>query len=125
MSQDWQAGAGVARALGGEWLFERLPPWVADTLTTEQKEAIHEALRGAEWASHPVNIRFTVPFIGRYYYVTVVGGEGRRSAERRAHDHNKYPLRTVANVFFFLGVGAAFYAAALVGLALYGVVVEF
>ena len=55
----------------------------------------------------------------------MVGGQEKRTAERRAHDHHRYPLRTVANIFFFIGLATAFYAAALVALAMFSAVIEF
>lgn len=108
-----------------DWLFERLPGWVIDTLSPEQKEAIHGAAVDASWSRPPINIRLSIPFFGRNYFVTVVGGESKRSAERRDHDKHRYPLRTAANVFFFLGVGAIFYLCALFAVALQSAIIEF
>lgn len=105
-------------------LFDRLPPWVVDTLSTEQKEALHKALAEPAWKLHPLNIRISVPFLNRRYYVTVVGGEEKRSLERRRHDRHRYPLRTVANVFFVLGIGTVFYAVALIVLAMGSAILE-
>ena len=107
------------------WLFERLPEWVMVTLSSEQKEAIHEAVENPARKRPPVNIRFTVPFFKIKYYITVVGGEEKRSAERRAQERHKYPLRTVANVFFFIGLGTLFYMLAVFLLALQSVIIEF
>jgi len=107
------------------WLFERLPEWVMDTLSSEQKEAIHEAVENPARRRPPVNIRFTVPFFKIKFYVTVVGGEEKRSAERQAQERHKYPLRTVANVFFFIGLGTLFYMLAVFLLALQSAIIEF
>ena len=49
----------------------------------------------------------------------------KRNAERRAHERHKYPLRTVANVFFFIGLGTLFYMLAVFVLALQSVIIEF
>ncbi len=111
--------------MDGEWLFSRLPTWVVDTLTTEQKEAIHKAADEGKWLSHPVNIRMSLPLIGRRFFVTVIGGEEKRSAERRAHERHRYPLRTAANIFFFLGVAAIFYVVAIFAIAVQSSIVEF
>jgi len=115
----------AAAAAQANWLFERLPEWVMDTLTSEQKEAIHETLENPLWKRPPVNIRFTVPFFKSKFYVTIVGGEEKRSAERRAQERHKYPLRTIANVFFFIGLGTLFYMLAVFLLALQSAIIEF
>lgn len=47
--------------------FERLPEWVIDTLSTEQKEAIHQAVEDPAWKRSPVDIRFTIPFFGKKF----------------------------------------------------------
>ena len=114
----------VAEAAQANWLFERLPEWVMDALSSEQKEAIHEAVENPSWKRPPVNIRFTVPFFKSKFYVTVVGGEEKRDAERRAHERHNYPLRTVANVLFFIGLGTLFYMLAVFFLALQSAVVS-
>ena len=106
-------------------LFSRLPPWVIDSLTTEQKEAIHTAATDPTWDTHPVNIRFSVPLFGRRFYLTIVGGEEKRTSERRARERHRYPLRTVANVFFFIGLATIFYVVAIAGLAVQSAIVEF
>ena len=115
----------VAEAAQANWLFERLPEWVMDTLSNEQKEAIHEAVENPSWKRPPVNIRFTVFFFKRKFYVTVVGGEEKRNVERRAQERHKYPLRTVANVFFFIGLGTLFYMLAVFLLAMQSAIIEF
>ena len=115
----------VVEAAQGNSLFERLPEWVMDTLSSEQKEAIHEAVENPSWKRPPVNIRFTVPFFKNKFYVTVVGGEEKRSAERRAHEKHRYPLRTAANIFFFVGIAALFYLIGIVAVAFQPSLVEF
>jgi hypothetical protein len=79
---------------------------------------------GAFWKRHPVDIRFSLPLLGGWFYVTVVSGPERRSAERRQHDRHGYPLRTAANVFFVLGIAAAFYAVALIVFAFATSIIE-
>ena len=111
--------------MGGEWLFSRLPGWVIDTLSSEQKEAIFKAADENAWDRHPVNIRFSLLGLGRRYFLTVVGGEEKRSSERRAHEKHRYPLRTAANIFFFVGIAALFYPIGIVALALQTSLAEF
>lgn len=115
----------VMETVQGNWLFERLPAWVVDTLTAEQKEAIHRVIEDPSWKRPPVNIRFTVPIIHKQFYVTVVSGEEKRSTERRRRDRHSYPLRTAANVFFFVGIATVFYMAAVMVLAVQSAIIEF
>ncbi|NQU61348.1 MAG: hypothetical protein HQ512_09475 [Rhodospirillales bacterium] len=106
-------------------LFDRLPEWVVDTLSNEQKEAIHQASEDPAWSKSPVDIRFSLPFFGKKFYVTVVGGSEKRGNERLAEDRHKYPLRTLANIFFFIGLATLFYMLAVVVLAMQSALVEF
>ena len=123
--RDSPVAEAVTRAAHGSWLYSRLPPWFLDTLSDKHKEALHQAVTDPSWGRHLVNIRISAPVFRRRFYITVVGGEEKRTAERRAHDRHRYPLRTVANIFFFVGLATAFYAAALVALALFSAVIEF
>lgn len=115
----------VAETVQANWLFERLPAWVVDTLTAEQKEAIHKVIADPSWKRPPVNIRFTLPIIHKQFYITVVSGEEKRSSERRRRDRHHYPLRTAANVFFFVGIATVFYMAAVMMLAVQSAIIEF
>ena len=115
----------VSQVLHANWLFARLPPWVIDTMTNEQKEAIHTAVLDSAQAPPPVNIRMTLPFFSHRYYVTILGGEEKRSPGRIAHERHRYPLRTIANVFFFIGLATLFYMVALIGLAIHSAILEF
>ncbi len=112
-------------ASGSIGLFDRLPESVVDTLSVEQKNAIRQATEDSTWTGSPVNIRFSLPFFGKKYYVTVVGGAEKRGPERQIKDRNEYPLRTVANVFFFIGLATMFYLLALFVLALQSAIIEF
>ena len=111
--------------MSGKWLFSRLPGWVIDTLSPEQKDAIYKAAEENAWGRHPVNIRFSLPGVGRRYFLTVVAGEEKRSSERRAHEKHRYPLRTAANIFFFAGIAAVFYLIGIVAVALQTSLVAF
>ena len=115
----------VTQTIRANWLFARLPPWVVDTLSAEQKEAIQHAASDPSWSRPPVNVRVSIPVFTRRFFFTIVGGEESRSSERRARERNRYPLRTVANIFFFLGLIGVFYVVAIIGLAMHSAIVEF
>ena len=80
--------------------------------------------KAAFWSRHPVDIRFSLPFLGNWFYITVLSGPERRPAARRVEQRQHYPLRTAANVFFVFGLGAAFFVLALVALAFVTAIVE-
>lgn len=115
----------VSRAVQANWLFARLPPWIIDTLSTEQTEALHLALDDQSWDRPPINIRIGLPWFARRYYLTVIAGEEARSIERRADERHRYPLRTLANLFFFVGIATVFFMIALIALAFGSAIVEF
>lgn len=97
-------------ALQADSLFARLPAWVMDTLTAEQRDAIHQAVCDPSLRHPPINIRFSLPAFGRRYFLTIIGGAERRGARRRAQERTKFPLPTVTNLLFFIFLGALIYA---------------
>ena len=61
-----------------------------------------EVKAAAGWERHPLDIRITIPLFVRRYYITIVAGPERRSAERLARERKKHPLLTAANVLVML-----------------------
>lgn len=108
-----------------DMLLDRIPAEVADTFTPAQRAALWNAVKPVSWRRHPVNIRLSFPIIGGRFFLTVVGGPEKRSAERRQRERRMFPLRTMGNILFLLGLGGAFYAAAVLGLALLSNLIEF
>ena len=106
-------------------LLANLPEAVIDSFTPEQKAALWNAAKPISWRKHPINIRMTFPFFGGRYFVTIVGGFERRSIDRIDRDRSMHPLRTAGNVLFMLGVGGAFYLAAVVGIFVFSNLIEF
>ncbi len=97
-------------ALQADSLFARLPAWVMDTLTAEQRNAIHQAVCDPSLRHPPINIRFSLPAFGRRYFLTIIGGVERRGAQRRTLERTKFPPRTAANFLFFIILGVLIYA---------------
>ena len=58
-----------------------------------------------DWASHPINIRVSIPLIFGRWYFTIIGGPERRDRTRRAKERRKHPLFTLGNVIFMFIVG--------------------
>ncbi|MGE5548156.1 MAG: hypothetical protein ACM33T_14715 [Solirubrobacterales bacterium] len=108
-----------------EMLFDRIPAEVAASFTEAQRAALWSAVKPTTWKRHPINIRLSFPFLGGRYFITVVGGYEKRSRERLAREHRVFPLRTVGNIMFLLGVGAAFYLAAGFAMVLLSGLIEF
>jgi hypothetical protein len=70
--------------------------------STRKEPAIRNT---AKRASSPVNIRMTVPILGRRFYFSIAGGRERRSKERLALERQANPFRTKSNITFIL-IGA-------------------
>lgn len=108
-----------------EALLANLPDGVIESFTAEQRAALWNAAKPISWRKHPINIRITFPFFGGRYFVTIVGGFERRSVDRIDRDRHMHPLRTAGNVLFMLGVGGAFYLAAVIGIFVFSNLIEF
>jgi hypothetical protein len=108
-----------------EMLFDRIPPEVVESFSPAQRAALWSAVKPVSWRRHPVNIRLSFPIVGGRFFVTVVGGPEKRSLERRARERHMFPLRSLGNILFLLGLGGTFYAVAVLGLVLFSNLIEF
>lgn len=108
-----------------EMLLDRIPPEVAETFTPAQRAALWSAVKPVTWRRHPVNIRLSFPIVGGRFFITVVGGPEKRAVERRQRERHMFPLRTLGNILFLLGVGGAFYLTAVLGIVLFSKLIEF
>jgi hypothetical protein len=108
-----------------ETLLANLPEDIVKSFTEQQRAALWHAAKPVSWRRHPINIRMTFPFVGGRYFVTIVGGFERRSVERITRERVLHPLRTAGNLLFMLGVGGAFYLAAVIGIFLFSNLIEF
>ncbi len=106
-------------------LLSNIPQPIIDSFTPEQRAALWNAAKPVSWRKHPINIRITFPFMSQRYFVTVVGGSERRGLDRIVRDRSMHPLRTAGNVLFMLGVGGAFYLAAVIGMFTFSNLIEF
>jgi len=97
-------------------LLEKVPRAVAGSFTPEQLAALRNAVQPATWRKHPINIRVTLPFIGRRFFITLVGGQEHRGTDRILRERTANPLGTPTNILFMLGVGGAFYLVAVLGM---------
>tara|TARA_B100000315_G_scaffold154243_1_gene142789 strand:+ start:1342 stop:1599 length:258 start_codon:yes stop_codon:yes gene_type:complete len=74
---------------------------------------------------HPVNIRFSLPFFGRRYFLTILGGSELRGPERRAAERQNHPIKTASNVVFVAGFAIIFYIIGFIAIAVQSSIVEF
>ena len=103
-----------------------LAPELHESRTAAQGSSHAEGSSGAqqwpsrEWSSdHPVNLRVSIPLPFGRYYVTLVAGKERRSAERRAAERLKHPIVKLGNIIVLFGLGTF---VGLAGLALIQIV---
>lgn len=115
MSQDTALGV----------LLDRVPSEIIQSLSEQQRAEIWAAVKPVSWRRHPVNVRLSFPFFGDRYFITIVGGMERRGTERVRRESAVHPLRTAGNVLFLLGVGGAFYFAAVLGIFVFSNLIEF
>ncbi len=80
---------GARRVFRENWLFDRLPPDIADSLNDRQKDAIRQVIDDPSWSRPPVNIRFSLPLFFHRYYITVVGGAEQRGPDRRTLERHE------------------------------------
>lgn len=91
--------------------FERflrsLPADVVDSFNTHQLRSMSMAMQ-RESRRHNVDIRITIPFFWKSFYVVLLAGPERRSAERRAAERSDHPVWTPTNLLVllaFVGLG--------------------
>ncbi len=65
-----------------------------------------EAPTVERWGNHhTVNIRFSIPPLANWYYITLLAGRELRSTERLRQEREKHPLATTVNMIILFTVG--------------------
>ncbi len=82
--------------------FKRLNPELAATFTAEQRDAIAIMFGGREIANHAIEIRRSIPFGRRRFYLVFLMGPERRNFFRL---HSQVPVARPFNFLFYLGAG--------------------
>ncbi|CCG41628.1 hypothetical protein [Magnetospirillum molischianum] len=106
-------------------LLANVPDEVMKSFTSEQRAALWNAAKPISWRHYPINIRLSFSFFGRRHFITIVGGNERRSPERIHREQSRHPIRTAGNLLFMLGVGGTFYLFAVLGIFLFSNLIEF
>ena len=107
-----------------DYFIDRIPEEIRATFTNRQIQALRDAAH-QQWGSHPINLRFSLPFVLRRYYITIVGGMEQRNHQRRKAERHLHPVRTLGNIFFVGASAAMIYFVIIGGLLLYSSVLEF
>lgn len=105
----------------GDGMASRLPGPILAKLSAAERRQLGMALARQKWGRHPVNLRLSVPIMGRRFFLTVVGGVDRRDNRRRALETSLHPVRTRGNYAFLIGISAVVYALGLLALFLFNV----
>jgi len=100
-----------------ERLLARMPLNVRQSLTPEQLSALARATLPVV-TRHPLDYRISLPFFGRRYYLTILGGRERRNRDRLLREGQLALSRATAAYSLGLGVLTALAVLAAV-LALY------
>ncbi len=103
------AATAAAEAARGAWILTRLPADLRARLDATDAAALCVAAAGgatggAAWRRHPVDIRLSLPWVGRRFYVTVVSGPERRPKTRRVAEGAQRPLIAIGNILFAIGL---------------------
>jgi hypothetical protein len=78
-----------------EKIFHRLPPDISQTFTPAQQEALQLAIVQIKADRHPVDIRLSVPFLGKGFYLVILAGIERRSLKRLRTEDPAYTLKAI------------------------------
>jgi len=100
-------------------IIESLPHDVQASLSPEQMRALLVSTRRLRWGEHALDLRYRLALFGRSYYIVLIGGVDRRSADRNAAEHAaRTPMRRLGNIIAIgllalllalcVGVGLAF-----------------
>ena len=98
LHQETPAGRGSIR----DRLLGPMDPEVAKTLTETQLRELEHVLAAPSSRPLPIDIRITVPIFWRRYFITLLAGPERRSAERLKEERAKHALWTFWNVCCFI-----------------------
>ncbi len=88
-----ESGASFCR-----WLLANVPQHVAASFTASQLAAIESALENRSRRRLPLDIRVSVPFFRRRFFLVFLGGPEGRSPERLKYERVKHALWTFTNV---------------------------
>ncbi len=84
------------------WM-ERIPSDVRSSFTPVQLAALQTALKPRR---HTVDLRLSLPWLGKRFYLVILAGEERRSPLRRRLESQLHPLWTPGNLIILFSASA-------------------
>ena len=69
-----------------------------ESLSPEQESAIRSAVREDSWENHTVDIRLSLPFFSRGFYIALIAGREQRSLARRLVERAQHPVGWLSNI---------------------------
>jgi len=102
-------------------------PFMTHDATTDgqQEELLSGKDNPTTWVSHPIDIRISLPFLHTRFYFTIVAGRERRPAHRRKAERHQFPVLTVGNALFALGLATLFTMMGLAVLIARSAIIEY
>ncbi len=94
LNQEAAARPGTIR----DSLLGPMDPEVARSFTGAQLRELERVLTAPASRRLPLDIRITVPFLWRRYFITFLAGSEQRSTERLKEERARHALWTFANV---------------------------
>lgn len=87
-------------------ILKQLPPEERFNFTEQHVQSLHKAALSLPKTSHPINLRWSVPFFGKGFYVVLFAGKERRSRQRLMADKD-YQLLPRAVVALSMVIGCS------------------
>ncbi len=82
--------------------LSRIPEVTAASFSEEQLTAVKMAFGGRAWGAHGLDIRRSLPFFGRRFYLVWLMGWEHRSPRRITVFHQNHPLVKLSNAIAIL-----------------------
>lgn len=84
--------------------FSRIPTEIAQSFSAEQLEAVKLAFGARSPGAHVLDLRFSVPFGERSWYVVLLAGQMRRLSPRRTLKRLFHSLRSTVSAVLAVAI---------------------
>ncbi|RED51524.1 hypothetical protein [Aestuariispira insulae] len=112
----------------GERVLKILPSGCADELSIAQRAAIKQAAadaRADDWTStHSLDVRYSIPAPGRWFYIRIIAGRERRPRHRHKAEEAYGSGRAVFNILMLGMFSVVFYTLVAGGFLVFSSVLQ-